>query len=78
MKISLKCFAQLSEGDVCDFTGSDQHEISEGETIKDLLTRLGLRQEEIKIIFVNHKMSDFDTVLHDGDEVGLAPPVGGM
>ncbi|NIN00745.1 MAG: MoaD/ThiS family protein [candidate division Zixibacteria bacterium] len=78
MKISLKCFAKLSEGDVCDFTGSDQHEIPEGETIKGLLTQLGLPQQEIKVVFVNHKVSDFDTVLHDGDQVGLAPPVGAM
>ena len=78
MKINLKCFAKLSKGDVCDFTGSDQHEISEGETIKGLLTQLGLAQEEIKVIFVNHKISDFDTVLYDGDQVGLAPPVGAM
>ncbi len=78
MKVNLKCFAVLSEGDVCDFTGSDQYEISEEETVKSLLDRLGMPKEEIKIIFLNNKIVDFDAVLHDGDQLGLAPPVGAM
>jgi len=78
MKVNLKCFAELSEGDVCDFTGSDQYEISEGDTVENLLDRLGMPKEEIKIIFLNHKIVDFGAVLHDGDQLGLAPPVGAM
>jgi molybdopterin converting factor small subunit len=78
MKVKLKCFAELSEGDVCDFTGSDQYEISEGETVESLVDRLGMPKEEIKIIFLNNKIADFDAVLHDGDQLGLAPPVGAM
>jgi hypothetical protein len=42
MKVNLKCFADLSEGDVCDFTGSDHYEISEGETVESLVDRLGM------------------------------------
>ena len=38
----------------------------------------GLPKEEIKLIFVNNKRAGFDTVLKDGDQVALAPPVGGM
>ena len=78
MKVNLKCFAELSEGDVCDFTGSDQYEISEGDTVEGLLDRLGMPKEEIKIIFLNNKIVDFDAVLQDGDQLGLAPPVGAM
>jgi molybdopterin converting factor small subunit len=78
MKVNLKCFAELSEGDVCDYTGSDQYEISEGDTVENLLDRLRMPKEEIKIIFLNHKIVDFDAVLHDGDQLGLAPPVGAM
>lgn len=78
MKVNLKCFAELSEGDVCDFTGSDQYEISEGDTVESLLDRLGMPKEEIKIIFLNNKIVDFDAVLRDGDQLGLAPPVGAM
>ena len=78
MKVNLKCFAELSEGDVCDFTGSDQYEISEGDTVESLVDRLGMPKEEIKIIFLNNKIVDFDAVLHDGDQLGLARPVYGM
>ena len=78
MKVNLKCFAELSEGDVCDFTGSDQYEISEGETVESLVDRLGMPKEEIKIIFLNNKIVDFNAVLHDGDQLGLAPPVAAM
>jgi hypothetical protein len=50
MKVKLKCFAKLSESDVCDFTGSNEQEISEGETVGSLISRLGFSQEEVKVI----------------------------
>jgi sulfur carrier protein ThiS len=78
MAISLKCFSKLSDSDVCDFKGGDEHEISEGETVKSMINKLGFRQDEIKLIFVNGKIVDFDTLLKDGDRVGLAPPQLGM
>ena len=78
MKVQLKCFATLAEGDVCDFRDSTENDIPEGETVDALVARLGLPKEEIKLIFVNNKRAGFDTVLKDGDQVALAPPVGGM
>ena len=51
MKVKLKCFAKLSESDVCDFTGSNEQEISAGETVGSLISRLGFSQEEVKVIF---------------------------
>ena len=74
MKVKLKCFAKLSESDVCDFTGSNEQEISEGETVGSLISRLGFSQEEVKVIFLNGRIVDFDAILGDGDQVGLAPP----
>ena len=38
MKVKLKCFAKLSEGDVCDYTASNEKEISEGETVGSLIS----------------------------------------
>ena len=74
MKVKLKCFARLSGGEVCDFTGSKEKGISEGETVGSLISRLGFTQEEVKVIFLNGRIVDFDAVLGDGDQVGLAPP----
>ncbi|MGM0656749.1 MAG: MoaD/ThiS family protein [Thermodesulfobacteriota bacterium] len=78
MKVQLKCFATLAEGDVCDFRDSVQNEITEGETVNALVERLGLPRKDVKVIFVNNKVAGFDTVLKDGDRVALSPPVGGM
>jgi len=78
MKINLRCFSKLSESEVCDFRDGDQHKISEGKTVKSLIDQLGFHQDEIKIIFVNGKIANFNTVLKDGDRVGLSPPQLGM
>jgi hypothetical protein len=32
----------------------------------------------VKLIFVNGQKASLDTVLKNGDQVGLSPPVGGM
>ena len=78
MKIHLKCFATLAEGDVCDFRDSAQHEMTEGETVNAIVERLGFNKKDVKVIFVNNKIAGFDTVLKDGDQVALSPPAGGM
>ena len=78
MRVHLKCFAKLAEGDVCDFRYSVQKEITEGETVNAFVERLGLPKKDVKIIFVNNKVAGFDTILKDGDQVALSPPVGGM
>ena len=78
MKVSLKRFAQLSEADVRDFRESTQYDISEGENVKDLIIRLGLPQDEIKVIFLHNKKVGLGTVLRDGHQLGLSPPVAGM
>ncbi|MFW6053046.1 MAG: MoaD/ThiS family protein [Desulfosalsimonas sp.] len=78
MKVHLKCFASLAEGDVCDFRDSAQNEINEGEMVNALVERLGFPKKDIKIIFVNNNVAGFDTVLKDGDHVALSLPVGGM
>jgi sulfur carrier protein ThiS len=78
MKVNLKCFAQLVKEQVCDYKESTPHELPEGATASDLIERLGLPREEIKIIFVNNTIVAAGTVLRDGDKVALAPVTGGM
>jgi sulfur carrier protein ThiS len=78
MKISLKCFAKLSEANVCDFRDGDEREISSGETVRSVVKQLGFQPDDIQIIFVNGKITELDTVLRDGDRLGLAPAEGGM
>ncbi len=78
MKVNLKCFAQLVKEQVCDYKESIPHELPEGSTVSDLIERLGLPREEIKVIFVNNTIVAAGTVLRNGDNVALAPVTGGM
>ena len=78
MEISLKCFATLAEADKCDYGNSTIKTLAEGARVRDLLKEMKISQKDVKLIFVNSKHADFETVLHPGDVVGLAPPTGGM
>jgi sulfur carrier protein ThiS len=62
MKVKVKCFSTLVKADVCDYKGSKEHELPAGGTVKDLIAKLGLNMEEIKIIFVNSKEVDANSV----------------
>jgi hypothetical protein len=78
MKVFLKCFATLADKHKCDYQDSAQHELFEHQTVEDLIYKNGIARENVKIIFVNGKKGDFTTVLKNGDQIGLAPAVGGM
>lgn len=67
-------FCQAPEGHVFDCRGSEKRDIPEGETIMSLIARLGMRQDQIGVIFLNSKIVDAEAVLHDGDQVGLTQP----
>jgi len=78
MKVNLKCFSKLVNPETCDYKESTPYELDDGQSVEDLVSRAGLAKEDIKIVFINSRKVDFDTVLADGDNVGLAPSVGGM
>jgi len=78
MNVSLKCFSRLVNPDTCDFNESTTYDLDEGHTVEDLVQRAGIDREEVKIAFVNSRIVDLDTTLSEGDQVGLAPAVGGM
>ena len=78
MNVELKCFATLVDPATCDFRESTTYEIGEGHTVGDLINIAGIAREDVKIAFVNSRVVGLDTVLSDGDRIGLAPAVGGM
>jgi len=78
MIVNLKCFSKLVNAETCDYKYSTPYELDDGQSVEDLVGRAGLAKEDVKIIFVNSRKTNFDTVLTDGDQVGLAPAVGGM
>ncbi|MCD4689145.1 MAG: hypothetical protein K8R55_07410 [Desulfuromonadaceae bacterium] len=49
-----------------------------GATVNEITQIMGVKTEEVKLIFVNYKEVSMNTLLHEGDEVGLSPKTGGM
>jgi molybdopterin synthase sulfur carrier subunit len=47
------------------------------ESAAGLMARLGIPLEQVKVIMINGLAAGADTILTDGDRVGLFPPVGG-
>jgi molybdopterin converting factor small subunit len=78
MKVKLKCFSKLVNAETCDYKDSTSYDLENGQSVEDLAKRAGIAKEDVKIVFVNSRKADFNTLLTDGDQVGLAPAVGGM
>ncbi|WP_319760713.1 MoaD/ThiS family protein [Maridesulfovibrio sp.] len=74
MKITLLCYATFA---VKCPENSDAYPIAEGDTVSDVLRKVEIPIEEVKIVFVNGVSCKFDTKLNDGDRVGVFPAVGG-
>ena len=63
VKISLKCFSKLADPDTCDFRDSTENELNDGQTVEALVERARINRKSVKIVFVNNKTVDLDTVL---------------
>ena len=51
--------------------------ITPGMSVKDILNRLKVPFDDIKLVFINGKKADFQTTLKGGERVGIFPPIGG-
>ncbi|MGB5422033.1 MAG: MoaD/ThiS family protein [Desulfobacterales bacterium] len=78
MKVTVKCISTLADADACDYKDSTPYDMKDGETVTSLIKRLDRSPEDIKLVFVNGKHAEKNSVLKDGDQVGLAPATGGM
>ncbi|WP_022660987.1 MoaD/ThiS family protein [Paucidesulfovibrio longus] len=74
MNIELKCFATLG---VYLPENADAFPMPDGSTVADVMAALNMPAEEVRIIFVNGVKREPDSVLKNGDRVGLFPAVGG-
>ncbi len=52
-------------------------EMPEGATVGQLIERLRLPPDEVKVIFINNIVRQKGHPLADGDEMGIFPAVGG-
>lgn len=73
MQIEIKCFATLS-----DFTPEGGvRDVKDGATIGEVIDVLGIDVADVKIMFINGKHESLESVLKEGDRLGLFPAVGG-
>ena len=49
----------------------------DGSTVKDILSRLGIPENEAKIILVNGRAKEIDDKFNDGDRLAIFPVVAG-
>jgi molybdopterin converting factor small subunit len=52
-------------------------EIDPGQTLEEVLGKLGVPLDQTKILFVNHRTVGLDQPLQGGERVGVFPAVGG-
>ena len=52
-------------------------EVGPGRALAQVVADLGIPREEVAIIMLNRVVAGLDQVAHDGDLLGLFPPLGG-
>ncbi len=57
--------------------GSKEIEIEPGQTVGELLDRMGIPHDQTRIIFVNSRAASLTDPLQDGDHVCGFPAIGG-
>lgn len=78
MKVDVYLYATLSSYLPEDASGrSVTLEVSEGASIREIVELLNIPKETIKLLFVNGIHAQMDTILGEGDRLGVFPPVGG-
>ncbi len=56
---------------------AEHYPINPGVSVDELLAELRIPASQAKLIFINGKKGASNTVLNDGDRIGIFPPVGG-
>jgi len=52
-------------------------DVEPGETVGEMLERLGVPTDQTRILFVNNRAATLAQALEDGDRVGVFPAIGG-
>lgn len=74
ISVDVKLFATLQEAAP---RASGSRVVEEGTSVRTLVRRLGIPEMKAKLIFINGIKGTLDSVLRDGDRLGIFPPVGG-
>ena len=78
IQVRVKLFATLGRYALNGVAGAPfEMEFSEGATLGNVVDRLNLPHEEVKVFFVNGRARPKDWVLEPGDEIAIFPLVAG-
>jgi len=56
---------------------ADRYTVTPGTSVDQLIDRLGIDPQVVKLVFIDGRIQEKSTVLQGGERVGLFPPVGG-
>lgn len=73
MKVRVKCFPPLDDGDSCNFLDATPYEVNPGDKVSDLIDRLDFPAEKVSRVFINGHKTIPAAHLSDGDRVGFFP-----
>jgi len=74
MTIDLRLFATLQQFEP---PSARAYQIKMGMSVRTLVEQLGIPETKAKLVFINGIKVDLESILKDGDRVGIFPPVGG-
>ena len=74
ISVDVKLFAMLQKTAPL---ASGPRMVEEGTSVRTLIRDLGIPEIKAKLIFINGIKGTLDSVLRDGDRLGIFPPVGG-
>jgi len=78
MKIEVNLYATLKKYLKNENGGNSAIiDVKEGVCVKDVIQKLKIPVDSVKLIFINSVHAKINTTLKDGDRLGLFPPVGG-
>jgi molybdopterin converting factor small subunit len=78
MKIEVNLYATFKRY-IKNETGANPSamDVEDGACVKDMIQKLKIPADSVKLIFINGVHAKIDTIFKDGDRLGLFPPVGG-
>jgi sulfur-carrier protein len=73
VRVKVRLYASLREGHEAE----EEVETPEGTTVASLAQIVRVPRSEVTLVFVNGRHASWETVLREGDNVALFPPIGG-
>ena len=79
MKVTVKCFSTLADGDHCRYDRSRMISMEkDAARVDQLAQQISISEKDGSVVFVNGKHASLDSTLSEGDRVAFVPPTGGM